>query len=185
MLIQTQTTPNPSTLKFLLEQPLSQTRSYDYENMDKAAKSLLAKRLFAIDGVERVFIAPDFISVSKTLDADWQYLKTLVLHCLGDFLLTGLPAVEEIIATAADTDAALLSQDPLIAQILELLDTRVRPAVEQDGGDIVFDRFEEGILYLELRGSCSGCPSSTATLKNGIENMMKHYIPEILEVRAA
>lgn len=185
MLIQTQTTPNPSTLKFLLEQPLSQKRSYDYENKDKTEKSLLAKRLFALEGVERVFIAPDFISVNKTKDSDWQYLKTLVLHCLGDFLLTGLPAVQEDSVDSENSGTLSSAQDPLIAQIVELLHTRVRPAVEQDGGDIVFNRFEDGILYLELRGSCSGCPSSTATLKNGIENMMKHYIPEIREVCAA
>jgi Fe-S cluster biogenesis protein NfuA len=180
MLIQTQNTPNPNTLKFLLESPLGLSQPYDYDGVEAAANSLLAKRLLGIEGVARVFLGTDFVSVSKTDTAYWTYLKTLVLHALSDFLLTGLPAVEETSRSSDNED-----DDPIIIQIKELLDMKVRPAVEQDGGDIIFQRFEEGILYLEMRGSCSGCPSSTVTLKNGIENMIKHYVPEVIEVRAA
>jgi Fe-S cluster biogenesis protein NfuA len=182
MLIQTQTTPNPNTLKFLLEAPLRLSIPRDFAHVDEAiGKSLLARRLFGLDGVARVFLAPEFVSITKNEEADWAYLKTLVLHALGDFLLTGLSPVDDDEGeTLSTTD-----DDPIIQQIKELLEAKVRPAVEQDGGDIVFERFEEGVLYLSMRGSCSGCPSSTATLKNGIENMMKHYIPEVLEVRAA
>lgn len=182
MLIQTQTTPNPNTLKFLLENRLRLSLPRDFANVDEAiGKSLLARRLFGLEGVARVFLAPEFVSITKNEEADWVYLKTLVLHALGDFLLTGLSPIEDDDGEGAST----IDDDPIIQQIKELLEAKVRPAVEQDGGDIVFERFEDGILYLSMRGSCSGCPSSTATLKNGIENMMRHYIPEVLEVRAA
>lgn len=181
MFIQTEQTPNPSTLKFLPGRVVMDKGTMDFANADVAAVSPLAKRLFAVEGVERVFFGSDFVTVSKSADRDWQILKPSILGGIMEHYTSGEPVIA--IAGDAATDAA--DDDEIVAQIKELLDTRVRPAVAQDGGDIVFHDFRDGIVYLHMQGACSGCPSSTATLKMGIENLLKHYVPEVLEVQAA
>jgi Fe-S cluster biogenesis protein NfuA len=181
MFIQTEDTPNPATMKFLPGQPVAGTRGgVDFPSREDSGASALARRLFAIDGVERVYMGVDFVSVTKTSAADWEYLRTLVLAAIMEHYVSGLPVFDDEAADGEDEES-----DPVIRQIKAVLDTRVRPAVAQDGGDITFDRFEDGILYLHLQGACSGCPSSTATLKGGVENMMRHYVPEVQEVRTA
>lgn len=180
MFIQTESTPNPATLKFLPGRPVMTEGTAFFPAKDDALRSPLARRLFTIDGVNAVFLGADFITVTKAESASWEYLKALVLSGIMEHYLTGLPVIDET-PTEADTDT---DSDPIVAQIRSLLDTRVRPYVAQDGGDIVFHKFEDGILYLEMHGSCAGCPSSSATLKTGIENMLRHYIPEVEEVRA-
>lgn len=181
MFIQTEQTPNPATLKFLPGRAVMDVGTADYRAHAPGA-SPLADRLFAVDGVTGVFLGADFITVTKSEGQDWVALKPLVLGAIMEHFTSGEPAVREDAGAAADDDGA----DPeIVAQIKELLDTRVRPAVAQDGGDIVFRRYEDGIVYLRMQGSCSGCPSSSATLKIGIENMLKHFIPEIREVRPA
>jgi Fe-S cluster biogenesis protein NfuA len=184
MFIQTETTPNPATLKFLPGRTVMSEGTAFFPSKDDALRSPLARRLFTIDGVSAVFLGSDFITVTKAESASWDYLKALVLSGIMEHALTGLPVLDEAPAGTVSADGAAADEDPIVAQIRALLDHRVRPYVAQDGGDIVFHKFEDGILYLEMHGSCSGCPSSTATLKTGIENMMRHYIPEVEEVRA-
>ena len=182
MFIQTESTPNPATLKFLPDSIVLENGSADYPNLDAAQSSPLASRLFQITGVKGVFLGHDFISVSKDDTYEWQTLKPQVLAAIMEHLTSGAPVVD------AGSQAPQLSSDDIdeiSSQIMELIDTRVRPAVAMDGGDIVFEKFEQGIVFLRLRGACAGCPSSTATLKMGIENMLKHYVPEVMEVRAA
>lgn len=182
MFIQTETTPNPSTIKFLPGQEVSPARSFDFKSGAEAQYSPLAQRLFGITGVAGVFLGRDFVSVTKDADTDWAMLKSLIMAALMEHLATGQPVLlQEALAGKAPEGAG--EDDEITAQIKELLETRVRPAVAQDGGDIVFDRFEDGIVYLRMQGACSGCPSSTATLKSGIENMLRHFIPEVEEVR--
>lgn len=180
MFIQTETTPNPDAIKFIPGMQLS-AGSHDYRHVDSAAKSPLAQRLFKVRDVAGVFVGTDFVSVTKTEGADWAVLKPRVLAAIMDHALSGLPAVE------ADAKPVVNNEhdSEIITQICAILDERVRPAVAQDGGDIVFDSFEDGIVYLHMRGACSGCPSSTITLKAGIEKMLQHFIPEVREVRAA
>ncbi len=180
MFIQTEATPNPATLKFLPGQTVLAEGTADFASRDAAARSPLAERLFGVEGVTGVFLGADFVSVTKVEDAEWHVLKPAVLGALMTHFASGAPALAE---GAAD-DVAAEDDDELVAQIKELLDTRVRPAVAQDGGDIVYRGFEEGVVYLHLQGACSGCPSSTATLKMGIENLLKHYIPEVVGVEA-
>jgi len=177
MFIQTEDTPNPSTLKFIPGQIVMPSGTADFRDPDAAARSPLAKALFAVGGVDGVFLGSDFISVTKAADADWFSVKPAVLAAIMDHYTSGLPAVEEAVAAASSEH-----DSEIIVQIKEILDTRVRPAVAQDGGDIVFQDFEDGVVYLLMHGSCSGCPSSTATLKAGIENMLRHYIPEVRAV---
>lgn len=178
MFIQTEATPNPATVKFLPGQKIVEVGSYDFPDIYAAVRSPLAKRLFGITGVARVFISSDFVSVTKADDTDWSMLKPMILAALMEHLSTGQIVIE------AGSEAKVSAQDDEITvQIKELLDTRVRPMVARDGGDIVFDRFEDGIVYLQMQGACSGCPSSTMTLKSGIENMLRHYVPEVQEVR--
>ena len=183
MFIQTETTPNPATLKFLPGRDVLAQGSADFKTADEAAqRSPLAGKLFGVAGVTGVFLGQDFVTVTKAEDKDWHLMKPALLGAIMEHFTSGAPTMTEAAGTAhgaADGENA-----ELVNQIIELLDTRVRPAVAQDGGDIVFDRFEEGVVYLHMQGSCSGCPSSTATLKAGIENMLRHYIPEIVEVRA-
>lgn len=179
MFIQTEQTPNPATLKFLPGQPVMTSGVAEFISVAEAVSSPLAKALFAVDGVERVFLGSDFITITKTNAKEWATLKPHVLAAIMDHLLSGLPAVSEESAASPTNE----NQSEVVKQICELIEERVRPAVAQDGGDITFNRFEEGIVYLNLKGSCAGCPSSTATLKSGIENMLKHYIPEVIEVR--
>jgi Fe-S cluster biogenesis protein NfuA len=152
----------------------------DFPNVESTAKSPLARRLFEVEGVAGVFLGSDFVTVTKAPEKDWMVLKPLVLHALMDHFVSGAPIVEE----GAEAPVAAGEEDSeIVAQIKELLETRVRPAVAADGGDITFEGFENGVVYLNMRGSCAGCPSSTMTLKAGIENMLRHYIPEVTEVR--
>ena len=179
MFIQTESTPNPATLKFLpgcAVMPGGGTANF--VNAAEAERSPLAVRLFGLEGVAGVFLGADFVTVTKEGRMDWDAMKPQLLGALMDHFSSGRSALEGVEAATA------VSDDPLVAQIKELLDTRVRPAVAQDGGDIIFRRFENGVVYLHMQGSCSGCPSSTATLKQGIENMLKHYVPEVIAVEA-
>jgi Fe-S cluster biogenesis protein NfuA len=180
MFIQTEQTPNPATLKFLPGRPVMDKGTADFAAPDKAGRSPLATRLFQVDGVVGVFLGGDFVTVTKRDDKEWYLLKPALLGVIMEHFVANRPVIEgDAAVEAADED-----DDELVVQIKELLDTRVRPAVAQDGGDIIFRGFEKGIVYLHLQGSCAGCPSSTATLKMGIENMLKHYVPEVIEVRA-
>jgi Fe-S cluster biogenesis protein NfuA len=184
MFIQTEQTPNPATLKFLPERPVMSSGTANFTSGEAARISPLAERLFSLPEVTGVFLGSDFISVTKAGDGDWYRLKPAILAVIMEHFTAGRPV---ILADAADSAMAGTSdeeEDEVVAQIKELLETRVRPAVAQDGGDIIFHDFEDGVVYLHMQGSCSGCPSSTATLKAGIENMLRHYIPEVIEVRA-
>jgi Fe-S cluster biogenesis protein NfuA len=180
MFIETETTPNPSTLKFLPGREVMKQGTANFADAEAATRSPLALRLFALDGVTQVFFGTDFVSVSKADEASWPELKPAVLGALVEHFTSGEPLV-----TGAETPAVEgEEEDEIVAQIKDLLETRVRPAVAQDGGDIIFEAYADGVVYLQMHGSCSGCPSSTATLKAGIENMLRHYIPEVVEVRA-
>ena len=185
MFIQTEATPNPATLKFLPGRAVLDTGTLDIASKDAAAQSPLAQRLFGIANVSGVFFGSDFISVTKS-DGDWQQLKPAVLGAIMEHFMSGAPVV------AADAKPASAGEDEffdaadadMVATIKDLIETRVRPAVAGDGGDITFRGYKEGIVYLHMKGACSGCPSSTATLKNGIETLLKHYVPEVTEVQA-
>ena len=183
MFIQTEDTPNPETLKFIPGNIILKTGTADFSSKDVASDSPLASRLFEIDGVSRVFLATDFISVTKDPEIDWNNLKPSILTGIMEHYSSGLPAVNDTKKKNSDTDNTEDSET--IKQIKDLLETRVRPAVAMDGGDITFCSFESGVVTLQMKGACAGCPSSTATLKMGIENMLRHYIPEVTEVRAA
>ncbi len=185
MFIQTENTPNPNTVKFLPGKTVMEAGVAEFKSLEEAAVSLLAQKLFGLNGVTGVFYGSDFISVTKDDDADWEALKTLIMAAIMDHAMTGMPLFREGMEPNAAQAEANEDDDELTLQIKELLETRVRPMVAMDGGDIVFDRFEEGIVYLTMRGACAGCPSSTMTLKSGIENMLRHYVPEVLEVRQA
>jgi Fe-S cluster biogenesis protein NfuA len=180
MFIETETTPNPSTLKFLPGRAVMAQGTANFADAEAAARSPLALRLFALDGVTQVFFGADFVSVSKADAAAWSELKPAVLGALVEHFTSGAPLVTGAEPQAAEAE----EEDEIVAQIKDLLETRVRPAVAQDGGDIIFEAYSDGVVYLQMHGSCSGCPSSTATLKAGIENMLRHYIPEVVEVRA-
>lgn len=185
MFIQTEQTPNPATLKFIPGKPVLEKGTADFRSLDEAAGiSPLAERLFGIDNVTGVFLGPDFVSVSKSDQAEWYLLKPAILGVIMEHFAAGHAVINEG-AAGDDGEQAVREEDQeIVSQIRELLDTRVRPAVAQDGGDIVFQGFQRGVVYLHMRGACAGCPSSTATLKMGIENMLRHYIPEVTEVRA-
>jgi Fe-S cluster biogenesis protein NfuA len=181
MFIQTEQTPNPATLKFLPGRVVMESGTANFPNAEGANRSPLAERLFSVDGVAGVFLGSDFITVTKSTDDEWHVLKPAILGVIMEHFTAGRPVMNADAPTAAE---AVEDDDEVVAQIKELIETRVRPAVAQDGGDIIFRGFEDGIVYLHMQGSCSGCPSSTATLKAGIENMLRHYIPEVVEVRA-
>ncbi|MBI1301777.1 MAG: NifU family protein [Alphaproteobacteria bacterium] len=183
MFIQTEETPNPATVKFIPGQDVLKVGSLDFASRGDASKSPLAMRLFSIVGVKRVFFTKDFVSISKADDTDWSMLKPMILAALMEHLSTGQPILDDDFYEAKKESSVTTEDDEIILQIKELLDERVRPMVAMDGGDIVFERFEDGIVFLQMHGACAGCPSSTATLKTGIENMLKHYIPEVIEVR--
>lgn len=186
MFIQTETTPNPATIKFLPGQPVFENRTAEFRSMTDAGPSPLAQRLFSLQGVVNVFLGHDFISVSKDDMTDWSMLKPMVLGAIMEHLSTGqrILDVDAFDGTGDGADGAgEQDRDPIVIQIKELLDTRVRPMVAMDGGDIEFSSFDSGIVYLKMRGACAGCPSSTLTLKSGIENMLKHFVPEVIEVR--
>jgi Fe-S cluster biogenesis protein NfuA len=183
MFIQTEQTPNPATLKFLPGCAVMASGTANFTTPDAARRSPLAERLFELDEVTGVFLGADFITVTKGGDGDWHQLKPAVLAAVMEHFTAGRPVIEG--GTIGDAAAGSEEEDDeVVSQIKELLETRVRPAVAQDGGDIIFHDFTDGIVYLHMQGSCSGCPSSTATLKAGIENMLRHYIPEVVEVRA-
>ena len=184
MFIQTERTPNPATLKFLPGEAVMSTGTADFRDVESAERSPLARRLFQVEGVTGVFFGGDFVSVSKSDDADWQLLKPVILGVIMEHFVAGHPLLLDDAAQTAEEVADDGADVEIIAQIKELLDTRVRPAVAQDGGDITYQGFQNGVVMLQLQGSCQGCPSSTMTLKMGIENMLKHYIPEVVEVRA-
>jgi len=181
MFIQTESTPNPATLKFLPGQDVLGLGTADFPNADAAASSPLARRLFQVAGVTGVFLGSDFITVTKTDDAEWQHLKPEILGAIMEHFQSGARAIE------GEAEAGHAAHDgpdsEIVGQIKELLDSRVRPAVAQDGGDITFHGFDRGVVYLHMKGACAGCPSSTMTLKMGIENLLRHYIPEVTEVR--
>ena len=183
MFIQTEATPNPATLKFIPGKSVLAEGTADFTDNSEALASPLATRLFEINGVRGVFLGSDFISVTKG-EVEWQHLKPMVLGAIMEHYVSGAPIVAEETAN----DAAGVSFDPkdqaVVDTIKELLETRVRPAVAQDGGDITFSGFREGVVYLHMRGACSGCPSSTATLRHGIENLLRHFCPEVQEVQA-
>jgi Fe-S cluster biogenesis protein NfuA len=184
MFIQTEQTPNPATLKFLPGRPVMAMGTANFTSEEAARVSPLAERLFVLPEVAGVFLGADFITVTKAGDGDWYQLKPAILAAIMEHFTAGRPVLLADVAGAAVTETSEEDEDEVVAQIKELLETRVRPAVAQDGGDIIFHDFEDGIVYLHMQGSCSGCPSSTATLKAGIENMLRHYVPEVVEVRA-
>jgi len=183
MFIQTERTPNPATLKFLPGVPVMERGTANYTDAAEGTPSPLATGLFGVDGITGVFLGSDFITVTKSDDKDWDIMKPQILGAIMEHFQSG-KAVIEGEGAAASGPADAVEGGALGQQIKELIDTRVRPAVAQDGGDIVYKGFEDGIVYLHMQGACAGCPSSTATLKNGIENMLRHYIPEVTEVRA-
>ena len=181
MFIQTEPTPNPATLKFLPGQTIMASGTADFASTDEAGRSPLAARLFEVRGVARVFLGSDFVSITKAEGEEWHILKPAILGALMEHLTAGRPIIE---GGDGDAPGAGADDSEIVKEIKELLDMRVRPAVANDGGDIVYRGFEAGIVYLHLQGSCAGCPSSTATLKMGIENLLKHYIPEVQGVEA-
>ena len=182
MFIQTEETPNPATLKFLPGQTILDTGTANFSEGDNVEGSPLANKLFGVEGVTGVFLGSDFITITKNEDFLWEHIKPALLGTIMDFLQSG----EEILNENSRDPSHEIHDGPdteIVKKITDLLDTRVRPAVAQDGGDITFQSFEEGIVYLHMQGACAGCPSSTMTLKMGIENLLKHYIPEVTEVR--
>jgi len=181
MFIQTEQTPNPATLKFVPGRAVMQSGTANFVDAAAADRSPLAQHLFTLEGVTGVYLGADFITVSKDEAHDWYALKPTVLGAIMEHFTAGRPVMAEGTAPVAATNE---DDDELVTQIKELLETRVRPAVAQDGGDIIFDHYQDGVVYLHMQGSCAGCPSSTATLKAGIENMLRHYVPEVQEVRA-
>lgn len=183
MFIQTEATPNPATLKFIPGEPVVTGAPRDFRSLDDADVSPLAARLFSVNGVTGVFLGADFITVTKQ-DGDWQHLKPAILGVIMEHYLSGAPVLSEAEGAEAVAEEFFDEADEeIVSTIKELLDTRVRPAVAQDGGDITFHGFKEGIVFLQMKGACQGCPSSTATLKHGIENLLRHFIPEVSEVR--
>ena len=182
MFIQTESTPNPATLKFLPGQTVLEAGTADFPTAEAAAKSPLARRIFAAGGVTGVFFGNDFVTVPKAEDVDWQHIKPAILGAIMEHYQSGAPAMEGEAGAVAPAPHDGPDGD-IVLQIKELLDTRVRPAVAPDGGDITFHGFARGVVYLHMQGACAGCPSSTMTLKMGIENLLRHYIPEVTEVR--
>ena len=185
MFIQTEATPNPATLKFIPGKQVLPSGTRDFRDAASAAEaSPLAARLFEVDGVDAVFLATDFISVSKADSEDWQHLRPAVLGAIMEHFMSDAPVVTDIEETVADGEQNYAEEDAdTVNTIKELLDTRVRPAVAQDGGDITFHSYQDGVVYLHMRGACAGCPSSTATLQQGIENLLRHFVPEVQSVR--
>jgi Fe-S cluster biogenesis protein NfuA len=187
MFIQTEATPNPATLKFIPGRIVLDTGTMEFANRDAAARSPLAERLFDVPGVTSVFYGADFVTVTKA-DGDWQHLKPAILGAIMEHYMSGAPLLAD---GAAASDSDLDDEDEFfdeadaetVDMIKDLIETRVRPAVANDGGDITFRGFKDGIVYLNMKGSCAGCPSSTATLQHGIQNLLKHFVPDVVEVR--
>jgi Fe-S cluster biogenesis protein NfuA len=183
MFIETEGTPNPATLKFLPGREVLAGRTADFADADAALISPLADALFGLPGVARVFLGSDFVTVTKTGETEWQALKPQVLGVIMEHFAAGRPVMSAL--AAAEVEDVQPEDAEIVEQIKTLLDERVRPAVAGDGGDIIFRGFRDGVVSLKMQGSCSGCPSSTATLKHGIENLLKHYIPEVVSVTQA
>ncbi|MEQ1548196.1 MAG: NifU family protein [Chakrabartia sp.] len=188
MLIETETTPNPATLKFMPGRPVMESGTRDFASPEEAEASPLAEALFTLGDVEGVFFGRDFISVTAGPGTSWSQLKPDVLGILLDHFSAQMPLFKPATAGFSVPAETEFSDDPadvdIIVQIKELIETRVRPAVAKDGGDIIYRGFDKGTVYLKMQGACAGCPSSTATLKNGIESLLKHYVPEVTEVLA-
>ncbi len=184
MFIQTEATPNPATLKFIPGKPVLPGSTREYRSSDQAGECALAQQLFTISGVSGIFLGQDFITVTKS-EGEWQHLKPAILGHIMDHYLSSAPMLigEKPEDVSESGEFFNESDKAIVGAIKELLETRVRPAVAQDGGDITFHGFKEGIVYLNMKGSCAGCPSSTATLKHGIENLLRHFVPEVTEVR--
>ena len=184
MFIQTEPTPNPATLKFLPGRAVLATGTLDMRDRDAAAQSPLAERLFEIAGISGVFFGSDFIAVTKA-EGEWQQLKPAILGAIMEHFMSGVPIVKaDDAGVSAASDEFFEEKDfETVATIKELIEARVRPAVANDGGDITFRGFKDGVVYLDMKGACSGCPSSTATLRHGIQNLLRHYLPDVVEVR--
>ncbi len=183
MYIQTEETPNPNAIKFLPGTDVSTTGPVFFNSVDEAvSRSSLAVKIFQISGVSAVFYGKEYITITKSEDSDWKLVKPEILMIIMDHIVAGLPIFDEMQNAYKDIDTSGLSE--IEKQIIEIIETRVRPSVAMDGGDIVYQGFENGTVYLQLRGACSGCPSSTITLKNGIESMLQHYVPEVKSVEA-
>ena len=187
MFIQTEATPNPATLKFIPGRTVLESGTMEFSSPESAGRSPLAERLFAVPGVTGVFYGYDFVTVTK-VDGDWQHMKPAILGAIMEHYMSGAPLLADGSATsdeAQDEDDEFFNQEDAetVAQIKDLLETRVRPAVANDGGDITFRGFKDGVVYLNMKGSCAGCPSSTATLQHGIQNLLRHFVPDVVEVR--
>ncbi|WGR94567.1 NifU family protein [Bradyrhizobium sp. ISRA443] len=187
MFIQTEATPNPATLKFIPGRMVLESGTMEFSSPESAARSPLAERLFAVAGVTGVFYGSDFVTVTKA-DGDWQHLKPAILGAIMEHYMSGAPLLADGTAGGddiSDEQGEFFNEEDAetVAQIKDLIETRVRPAVANDGGDITFRGFKDGIVYLNMKGSCSGCPSSTATLQHGIQNLLRHFVPDVQEVR--
>jgi Fe-S cluster biogenesis protein NfuA len=187
MFIQTEATPNPATLKFIPGRTVLGSGTMEFTSRDAAARSPLAEKLFGVPGVTSVFYGSDFVTVTKD-DSDWQHLKPAILGAIMEHYMSGAPLLADGSTggdDAADEEGEFFNEDDAetVATIKDLIETRVRPAVAGDGGDITFRGFKDGIVYLNMKGSCSGCPSSTATLQHGIQNLLRHFVPDVVEVR--
>jgi Fe-S cluster biogenesis protein NfuA len=183
MFIQTESTPNPATLKFLPGQTVLEAGTADFPSPDAAGSSPLATRIFAVDGVTGVFFGNDFVTVTKADTVEWDHIKPAILGAVMEHYQSGQPVMADGHSQASGHAEHDGEDAEVVGQIKQLLDSRVRPAVAQDGGDITFHGFDRGVVYLHMQGACAGCPSSTLTLKMGIENLLRHYIPEVTEVR--
>jgi len=185
MFIQTEATPNPATLKFLPGRVVMPEGTFDARDPQGATSSPLAEPLFAVPGVAGVFFGYDFITVTK-LDGEWQHMKPAILGAIMEHFMSGAPILLEQGMVGSQDGEEFFEEDDAstVATIKELLETRIRPAVAGDGGDITFRGFKDGIVYLAMKGACSGCPSSTATLKHGIQNLLRHFLPDVREVQS-
>lgn len=183
MFIQTEETPNPESLKFLPGVNISSV-PVNFSSEQEASDSPLAQKLFSLGFVKSVFLGPDFVTVTKNSDNQWEFIKAEILVTIMDFLISGMEAVNHSVKAAKTNVLYTEDEEKIVKEIREIIEDKVRPAVMQDGGDIIFHDFKNGIVRVELHGACSGCPSSSVTLKNGIENMLKYYIPEVIAVEA-
>ncbi len=183
MFIQTESTPNPATLKFLPGQTVLDAGTADFPSAETSEKSPLATRVFTVDGVTGVFLGNDFVTVTKADNIEWDHIKPAILGAIMEHYQSGQPVITGEAGTGSGHAEHTGEDAEIVGQIKDLLDSRVRPAVAQDGGDITFHGFDRGVVYLHMQGACAGCPSSTLTLKMGIENLLRHYIPEVVEVR--
>lgn len=184
MFIQTEETPNPNTMKFLPGQEVLGDDTAFFTDEENAGRSPLAAALFVLDGIRAVFFGADFITITKAPDSSWDVLKAQILTTIMEHYISGNPMLLEEKTEKQEAITYTEEEQEVVEQIKELIESRVRPAVAMDGGDIVFHSFQEGIVHLEMHGACAGCPSSTITLKNGVENMLKHYVPEVIAVEA-